>query len=176
MPATRRHPPPSERLIFRRWHADDLPLARSLWGDPRVSALISRAPLTDAQVHERLTAELTADDQHGVQYWPIFLCTTAEFVGCCGLRPHDPARGSLELGFHLIPAAWGQGLASEAARAVVAFAFTQFAAAALFAGHHPDNTASRHVLGKLGFRLTHSELYPATGLLHPSYWLTREDR
>lgn len=170
------HPPPTARLQFRRWHADDLPLARSLWGDPRVSALISRAPLTDAQIHDRLTAERLTDRDHGVQYWPIFLRTTDDFVGCCGLRPHDPLRNSLELGFHLRPTAWGQGLASEAARAVVEYAFTTLAVAGLFAGHHPDNTASQRVLHKLGFHLTHHEFYAPTGLQHPSYWYAPADR
>jgi len=43
----------------------------------------------------------------------------------------------------------------------------------LFAGHHPENHASRRILSKLGFRLTHEEFYPPTGLLHPSYLLPR---
>ena len=66
--------------------------------------------------------------------------------------------------------------ATEAARAVVRFAFTRLAAAALFAGHHPDNTASAGVLTKLGFCLTHTELYPPTGLHHPSYWLSADSQ
>jgi hypothetical protein len=36
-----------------------------------------------------------------------------------------------------------------------------------------DDTASRALLGKLGFRYTHDELYAPTGLLHPSYRLDR---
>lgn len=171
-----RVPPPTARLYFRSWHPADLELARGLWGDPRVSAWISRAAFTDLELHARLAAELACEAAHGVQYWPIFLRATDEHAGCCGLRPHDPARGSLELGFHLRPAVWGQGLATEAARAVIHFAFTRLAAAALFAGHHPDNTASAGVLTKLGFGLTHAELYPPTGLHHPSYWLSADSQ
>jgi RimJ/RimL family protein N-acetyltransferase len=170
-----RVPPPTARLQFRSWRPDDLELARGLWGDPRVTALISRAPFTAAELQTRLAAEIACEHTHDLQYWPIFLRTTGAPAGCCGLRPHDPARGSLELGFHLRPAVWGQGLATEAARAVIHFAFTQLAAAALFAGHHPQNLASHNVLTKLGFRRTHSELYPATGLHHPSYCLTAAD-
>jgi RimJ/RimL family protein N-acetyltransferase len=70
--------------------------------------------------------------------------------------------------------AWGRGLATEAGRAVARFAFDDLGATALFAGHHPDNGASRKVLLKLGFVHTHDELYPPTGLLHPSYRLERE--
>lgn len=46
------------------------------------------------------------------------------------------------------------------------------AASALFAGHHPENAPSRHILEKIGFRFTREELYPPTGLNHPSYLLT----
>ncbi|HYM92183.1 MAG TPA: GNAT family N-acetyltransferase [bacterium] len=64
-------------------------------------------------------------------------------------------------------------MAVEAGHAIMTFAFDTLGAKALFAGHHPANTASRAVLEKLGFCCTHEEFYPATGLNHPSYLLTR---
>jgi hypothetical protein len=47
-------------------------------------------------------------------------------------------------------------------------------ATALFAGHHPENTASPKILSRLGFRYERHELYPPSGLVHPSYLLRRE--
>jgi len=113
---------------------------------------------------------------YNVQYWPIFLLSTGEHVGCGGLRPYKPEDRIFELGFHLLPAYWGKGLAVEAGRGVIAYAFESLGVKALFAGHHPANAASRRVLEKLGFTFTHEELYPPTGLLHPSYLLTRAER
>ena len=95
-------------------------------------------------------------------------------MGCAGLRPRPDAL--LELGVHLCADAQGRGLATEAARAVIAFAFSVLGAPALFAGHHPANQASAHLLRKLGFVQTHTELYPPTGLLHPSYRLSAPNR
>lgn len=92
-------------------------------------------------------------------------------MGCCGLRPFEP--GAFELGFHLRPAFWGRGLATEAARAAIAYAFPELDAALLIAGHHPQNQASRRVLEKLGFSYIGENLYPPTGLMHPSYELRR---
>ncbi len=46
----------------------------------------------------------------------------------------------------------------------------------LMAGHHPKNASSQRVLEKLGFRYTHDELYPPTGLQHRSYLLTADQR
>jgi RimJ/RimL family protein N-acetyltransferase len=111
----------------------------------------------------------------GVQYWPIFLLGTGEHAGCAGLRPYNLPDGVYELGVHVCPQRWGQGYATEAVRAVMAHAFGKLGARGLFAGHHPDNAASRRLLGKLGFRYTHDEFYPATGLNHPSYMLRAEE-
>jgi [ribosomal protein S5]-alanine N-acetyltransferase len=163
--------PVSSRLEFRTWRPVDLSLAVELWGDPRVTALISRTPWDQSQVEERLRREIRFQEAEGIQYWPVFLRATGELAGCCGLHPRHPERGIVELGFHLRPSAWGQGLATEAARAAAVHAFDALRASTLFAGHHPENAASGKVLSKLGFRYTHHELYPPTGLLHPCYLL-----
>jgi RimJ/RimL family protein N-acetyltransferase len=90
--------------------------------------------------------------------------------------PGDGARtAAATRGFQLRAEHWGKGLATEAARAVIDHAFGPLGAGELFAGHHPQNFGSQHVLEKLGFRYTHDELYPATGLQHRSYRLTLDE-
>lgn len=162
----------SARLGFRCWSMDDLPLASALWGDAEVTGLIG-GPLSPPEVETRLRAEIDSMEAHGLQYWPIFLLADGAHVGCAGLRPYRVEERIYELGFHLRPAFWARGLATEAGEAVVRFAFANLGASGLFAGHHPANATSRRVLEKLGFRFTHEELYPPTGLKHPSYLLPR---
>jgi ribosomal-protein-alanine N-acetyltransferase len=161
----------SERLGFRLWSEADIELATALWGDPEVTRLIG-GPFSPEQVRERLSRELATAQSHGVQYWPIFLLTTGEHVGCCGLRPYKADEGVCEIGVHVRRACWGHGYAPEATRAVMAYAFRSLGVRALFAGHNPANGASRRILAQLGFRYTHDEFYPPTGLHHPSYLLT----
>ncbi|MBK9204883.1 MAG: hypothetical protein IPL73_21125 [Candidatus Obscuribacter sp.] len=48
----------SARVGFRWWQADDLTAAMSLWGDPQVTRLFTKDPLTQEQVTQRLAAEL----------------------------------------------------------------------------------------------------------------------
>lgn len=164
------------RLGFRHWRPADLDLALGLWGDPRVTRLIdARGHLSETQVQERLAAEIANQEQHGLQYWPIFLLASHEHVGCCGLRPYDLPEQIYELGVHIRADHWRRGYAFEAATAIMKYAFTSLAAAALFAGHNPGNDASRRLLAKLSFRYTHDEYYPPTGLQHPSYLLTAAD-
>jgi RimJ/RimL family protein N-acetyltransferase len=79
------------------------------------------------------------------------------------------------LGFHLRPRYWGQGLAPEAARAVIHYAFETIGAKGLSAGHHPQNTTSKKLIEKLGFQYTHDEFY-APLQMHLPYYLLRPQR
>jgi [ribosomal protein S5]-alanine N-acetyltransferase len=167
-------PADTERLVFRWWQAEDFALATHLWGDPRVTALIDSRPSLDAAaVRERLTRELSNARALGIQYWPMFRRDNRELAGCCGLKPSELGTDVLELGFHLRAESWGSGYATEAARSVIALAFDRLGVRALFAGHHPENDASRRVLAKLGFRHTGETLFAPTGLMHPAYLLDR---
>lgn len=166
----------SERLGFRIWRADDVERAAALWGHPEVSRfLFAGGPPGRADIEARLAREMATQAEHGIQYWPIFLRADGRHAGCCGLRPYRPDEAIHELGVHIHPSLWRRGLAREAAGAVIAHAFAALGASALFAGHHPHNTASRELLRGIGFRYTHDELYPPTGLLHPSYRLEPGD-
>lgn len=162
------------RLGFGTWSREDLDLAVSLWGDERVTRLIG-GPFPRRWIEERLALEITTQERLGFQYWPLFRLSDGAHVGCAGLRPVPGRDRFLELGFHLRPEHWGQGYATEAARAVIAHAFSTAGAEGLVAGHHPQNEASRRVLERLGFRHTHDERYAPTGLDHPSYVLAGDD-
>jgi ribosomal-protein-alanine N-acetyltransferase len=164
----------TERLEFQSWSLDDFELALKLWGDPDVTRLFG-GPFSEEWVRERLQREISNLETYGFQYWPVFLLETGEHVGCCGLKPYSSAEPIHEIGFHLHKAHWGRGYGEEAARAVIDLAFNTLGAQGLFAGHHPENHASRGLLQKLGFRYTHHEYFAPTGLQHPGYLLTAGD-
>ena len=160
----------TERLGFSRWGPEDLGLAILLWGDPEVTRYISATGgFTGDEIAARLDREMVNGRLYNVQYWPVFICETQDFIGCCGLRPYDLPAGIYEFGVHLLPTAWGCGYAAEAGRAVIDHTFGPLNASDLFAGHNPGNAASRAMLIKLGFHYVRDEYYPPTGLHHPSY-------
>ena len=166
----------TQRIGFRLWKEEDLHLAVGLWGDVKVTQFFdARGQLSTAQVTERLLQEIDTERLHGIQYWPIFLLTGGQHIGCCGLRPYDASKNVLEIGFHIRSGQWRQGYAFEAARAVIQYAFNTIKVSGLFAGHNPKNEVSCHLLAKLGFRYTHDEFYSPTGLNHPSYLITADD-
>ncbi|QOS77449.1 GNAT family N-acetyltransferase [Paenibacillus sp. JNUCC31] len=164
----------TERLEFSTWSEEDRALASALWGDHEVTKWISsKGFLSEDEVEARLALEIKRQEEVGVQYWPLFEKDSEVFVGCCGLRPYSPEENIYELGFHLTRDYWGKGYAMEAARAVVDYAFGELKVEGLFAGHHPDNDVSRHMLSKLGFEYVRDECYEPTGLMHPSYLLKK---
>jgi len=98
-------------------------------------------PFSDEEV--RLEREIERMKVHNFQYWRIFMISHNEHVSCCGLRPYGTDTAIPELGFHLRPKFLGQGLAVEAARAVIHFACETIGANGLAAGHHPEKANSK---------------------------------
>ncbi|WP_369145802.1 GNAT family N-acetyltransferase [Streptomyces sp. R44] len=87
-------------------------------------------------------------------------------VGSCGLHRHDDTPdGTLEVGYWLHPAATGKGLATRAARALVAQAFRLPGVTAVEVAHDVANHASGAVPSRLGFtahlRRPHEPTAPA---------------
>src|SRR5512138_194844 len=89
--------------------------------------------------------------QDGNEYtFAITLQSEDKTIGAVSLRHAEP--GNWELGYWLAPGHWGQGLAAEAAQAMVVYGFEKLDAEALTSGHFADNPASGRVLEKAGFR------------------------
>jgi RimJ/RimL family protein N-acetyltransferase len=163
----------TKRLGFRCWAVRDEDLAINLWCNPQVTALIG-GPWTRDVALERLAREIEQQNQYGMQYWPIFLLVNGRHAGCAGVRPYEAGKTSYEMGVHLLPEFWGQGIAREAAEAIIPYTFGPLDATAIVAGHHPRNAASGRLLMKLGFAYQGDKLYIPTGLMHPMYWLRRD--
>lgn len=166
------HPPPTERLFFRTWTKNDVALAISLWTHPEVMRHMGGVMTKDGAL-QRLRREIDRQEQHGFQYWPIFLREDGQFAGCSGLRLFLEDATTLELGVHLARPCWSLRLGEEAARAVIDFAFTVLDAELLVAGHGPENGNSQALIERLGFTYSHPSPWGEEQILHPIYRLER---
>jgi ribosomal-protein-alanine N-acetyltransferase len=131
------------RLVARSWQIEDLPLAMELWGDPAVTALIdSSGKLTEAEVQEKLYAEIEREKSCRVQYWALFDHRNGDVVGCGGLRPwvYTPGEADFEVGFHLVKRCWGKGFGTEAALGALEYAWEELELSKVYAGHHPEKS------------------------------------
>jgi ribosomal-protein-alanine N-acetyltransferase len=165
----------SSRLGFSLWNPADLPHASVIWEDPDVMRLHG-GPYSPVETMQRLSLEIENCKTYGVQYWPVFLTITGEFIGCCGLKPRDVSQGIWEFGCQIRRTYWSHGLGREATTLLIDYSFHSLGVQAIRAGHHPSNEASQRLITSLGFQRIPDEVYPATGLMEPCYMLTRSDK
>ncbi len=109
----------------------------------------------------------------GFARWGAFDRFTNEFLGWCGLR-RQPS-GDVDLGYRYRRAVWGHGLATEAARACIDYAFTVLALPRIVASADRENFASIRVLEKLGFTFERFEA-AREGHVDAFYVLSRSAR
>ncbi len=136
------------RLRLRALREDDLDQLHSLYSDPRVAAFIGAH--TRAEVEQELHFDIDHQASHGWSLWALEERSSGRFLGDCGLRPLEMRGPEVELGYDLHPDMWGQGLATEAARATVEVGLGALAIERIVAVVKARHTASRRVLQKAG--------------------------
>lgn len=72
-------------------------------------------------------------------------------IGSCGVRKSKEDSFEGELGYEINPHYWGEGYATEAARAMLKFGFDDLQLHRMFASVIAENAGSRRVVEKLGF-------------------------
>jgi ribosomal-protein-alanine N-acetyltransferase len=91
--------------------------------------------------------------ERGYGLWAVEARSTGQLMGRSGLQ-YLPETDEVEVDFLLGRAHWGKGFATEAGRASVRYGFEEVGVESIVGIVHPDNTASRRVLEKLGMRST----------------------
>jgi RimJ/RimL family protein N-acetyltransferase len=146
----------TERLTLRRFTAADLDRLYALDNDPEVMRYINGGAPTPRAVIERdlLPVFLCYDDRRpGFGFWAAVLKSSGEWLGWFSFRPSQGAPGQVVLGYRLRRSAWGQGYATEGARALIDKGFAEWGVQRVVATTYEHNLASRRVMGKLGMRL-----------------------
>jgi RimJ/RimL family protein N-acetyltransferase len=146
----------TDRLVLRRFTADDADLLVELDNDPEVMRYINGGtPVSREEiVTDYLPAFLSYYDRfEGYGFWAAIEKATERFVGWFHLRPgpEDPPTEP-ELGYRLHRAAWGGGLATEGSRALIDKAFADLGATRVHASTMAVNVGSRRVMEKAGLR------------------------
>ncbi len=161
----------SERLLLRGWTATDRAEFAAMNADPVVMEhfphRLSREE-SDAFV-DRIEAGF---DEHGFGLWAVEVVGTGEFIGFTGLsvprfhaawmddRPQQPV---VEVGWRLRRSAWGNGSASEAARAAIAFGFGEIGLREIVSFTVVGNTRSLAVMHRIGMTRLAEYAHPIPG-------------
>jgi ribosomal-protein-alanine N-acetyltransferase len=142
----------TSRLRLRQWRDDDLAPFAAMNADPRVMRYFP-ACLSREESDRRAAAcrKRLAETPFG--FWALERHDGEQFIGFTGLsvpgfKTHFTP--CVEIGWRLAPAAWGQGFATEAARAALAYGFDVVGLPHIIAFTVPANTPSIRVMQRLG--------------------------
>ena len=143
----------TDRLALRRFAGGDAENLYRLDSDPRVMRYIGDGSVgTRATVAAALARSVRYYERYpGLGVWPAEERTTARFIGWFCLK-YVPKTVEVEVGYRLLPEAWGRGYATEGARALVARGFDALGLYRIIGLTHPENLASQRVLQKAGLR------------------------
>lgn len=153
------------RLTLRPFEASDAQTVYPWMTDGEIQRFMPTGQdYTMEQVEARVARYMAHQEKHGYSRWLIFDRATGEAIGDAGIL-HIPASGENELGYRLIKSRWGEGLATEVAKAWMEYAFTELGLTELIAFSHPDNGASVRVMQKCGFEFLRNEAIAGMGVV-----------
>ncbi|RAG86019.1 N-acetyltransferase [Streptacidiphilus pinicola] len=148
----------TERLVLRRFTADDADLLIELDSDPAVMRYLSGGEATAPEVvrDRHLPYIIAGYEKHpGLGLFAAHERDGGAFVGWFHLRPEpDGPLDEAELGYRLRQASWGKGYATEGSQALLQKGFAELGLCAIWAATMAMNSGSRRVMEKLSMSLT----------------------
>lgn len=139
----------TDRLLLRRFSRSDIPAMVTLMGAREVAATTLRIPHPySASDAEAFLAKLETGEQIA---FAITLHPDQPLIGGVGLRM-ERDHNRAELGYWIGVPYWGNGYATEAARAVLQHGFDTLGLQRIYASHFSNNPASSAVLRKIGMQ------------------------
>jgi RimJ/RimL family protein N-acetyltransferase len=154
----------TERLVLRGHVLEDFPAYAAMWADPHVTKFIGGKPLSEEEAWGKFLRNFGQWMVMGFGFWSVVERLSGERVGEVGFvegrRDIVPSLiGMPECGWSLVKRAHGQGYATEAVRAALAWGETHFGTVRMACIIAPENIASLRVAEKSGFRTAHRTTY-----------------
>jgi len=141
----------TKRLLLRHLVMDDLDELFALYRDPDIRKYFPEGVLNYADTKEELEWFLNGHPKHPeLGLWATIHKESGKFIGRCGLLPWTiEGQDEVEIAYLLDKAFWHQGLATEAAKAILEYGFNTLNLSRLICMIDPDNTASQKVAERI---------------------------
>lgn len=144
----------SERLGFRNWLKSDLESLTAMNEDPGVMEFFPKtlSPDESLDLLNRLTNHF---EQYGHTYYAVELKTSKKFIGFIGLAYQEyesPLTPNVDIGWRLLPEAWGKGYATEGAQRCLQLAFEDLHISKIVSTCTVSNIPSENVMKKIGMK------------------------
>lgn len=138
------------RLLLRSWEDVEPEDVLRVYGDPKVWRYLPGEPYgTLDRARERIARGLDLERELGFTRWAVYERRSGRWIGDCGLMPFEEGP-RIEVAYLFEPESWGQGYATETARASVRMGFEDHGLDEILGVVFPENLASKRVLEKAG--------------------------
>ncbi|MDA0813442.1 MAG: GNAT family protein [Verrucomicrobia bacterium] len=145
----------TERLVLRDFVESDWSAVLAYHSDPRYQCYYPPMECSETTSQEFVAmflAQQRVCPRIKFQL-AITLADTGQLIGNCGLRLDHVDADNGDIGFELSPDQWGNGYATEAARAMVRFGYVELRLRRIWARCIADNVKSMRILENIGMRL-----------------------
>jgi RimJ/RimL family protein N-acetyltransferase len=161
----------TDRLILRPFRLPDAPSVQRLAGDFAIADTTANIPhpYEDGMAESWIGSHAEHVEQGTAVVFAITLKATGELAGAISLFSIRPAFGRGEMGYWVGVPYWNQGYCTEAAKALIRYAFDDLGMHRVFAEHMVRNPGSGRVMQKAGMT------YEGTLRQHVKKWDTYED-
>jgi RimJ/RimL family protein N-acetyltransferase len=142
----------TDRLILRAWRDADREPFAAMNADPEVMRYFP-STLTREESDRQVDRIVERTASRGFGFWAVEIPDVTEFAGFIGLSVpgfEAPFMPCVEIGWRLARAYWGQGYATEGARASLRYGFETLGVTEIVAFTAVDNAPSRRVMDRIG--------------------------
>lgn len=142
----------TERLTLRMWREDDFETYARICADPEVMRYLGGKPYTRLEAWRHMAYLVGHWHLRGYGHWAVEEKTSRQIIGRMGFFNPEGWPG-FEVGWTLARESWGKGFASEGARRMLEYAFTEMGKDHVISLIHPENRASIKVAEKMGEKI-----------------------
>jgi RimJ/RimL family protein N-acetyltransferase len=144
----------TKRLVLRDFEKEDWKSVHDYASDPEVVRYVDFGPNSEEESRVFIQKAFEQQSEKPRRNFTLAIVAKAQnvFIGGCGIYVSNPDNREGYIGYVLNRNFWGQGYATEAAQGLLEFGFNKLKLHRIFAYCYPENTASAHVLEKIGMR------------------------
>lgn len=142
----------TERLLLREITLDDTEEMFRLYSDPAILRYTGESVVESMEEMEKaIHIRIENYKKYGYGRWATLLKDGMQFTGWAGLA-YLPEFDEIDLGYRFFPKYWGDGIATEASRAVLKYGFEELNIKSIVAIAMKEHTASIRVMQKVGMQ------------------------
>lgn len=154
----------TERLILRDLQTNDRAAMYRLDSDPKVHRFLGNQPISSMEEVDEVIEKIQWQyAQFGIGRWAAIEKKSGEFIGWTGLKfiteEENNRSHFYDVGYRLLPNFWGQGFATESAKAALQYGFQTMNLEEIIGTCHEENLASRRALEKCGLTFVEKFIY-----------------